>query len=547
MISVKKLSISAPDGTTIVSDISLNLRAGSCLALVGESGAGKTLTAKALLGLLPEGLRCNAEVLRRFGEDAREYSEFQLRNIRGRQAGFIVQEALSALDPLRKIGQEISETIEIHQLLPAEKRRDRVLELLRQQNIPDPELRLGQRSHELSGGQRQRALIASVLAGEPRIIIADEPTASLDTILAAKQLDILHDLKLQGYGILLISHDLAAVAELADDIIVMQSGRVMEQGTAADVLARPKSNYTQRLLASARFEGLGLAGFESDNDTVKDSIDDAARKFDQADRVDAEVILCAERVSKRYSSSGLMALSGTSMHLNRGEVLGIAGESGSGKSTLARLLLALEKPSAGTVTLFNEPWSEVSEKQRRQRRSLVQWVPQDPLSSFNPRWRVRRILSEALAQKKLDPRAESQYSSHENRELELERLLTMVNLSNDLLDRRPRELSGGQRQRIAIARALAVNPQILICDEAVSALDVTVQVTILQLLQDLRVKLGLSIIFITHDLGVIRHFSDRVLIMHSGSIVEEGVTAELFDSPKHDYTRELLAASLHYG
>ena len=516
LVSVRDLSVSFGE-TKVVSGISFDIEPGQCIAIVGESGSGKSVTARALLGLT--GGTVTASRLRFDTTDITDASPRQLQRLRGRDTGFISQGALVALDPLRPVAREIADPLRLHGSLSAAGRQARVLELLTEVGVPDPALRASQRPDELSGGLRQRAVIASAIAMQPRLLIADEPTTALDTTVQAGILDLLERLRVEGAAILLISHDLAVVSRLASHLLVMSTGRVVESGATERVLADPQRPYTRSLIAAVptgrpRFSRL------TDSSGSKSA---PATEPGSASGAHGEV-LSADGLCKRFGP--LLTVDHVSFSLQRGRTLGIVGESGSGKTTLARLVLALERPDSGGVSFLGEPWTDVPESARRARRPRIGAIYQDALSSFDPRWTTGRILADALGGTAGVPE-----------------LLQSVGLSPELAARRPRHLSGGQQQRVAIARAIAPHPDILICDEPVSSLDVSVQAQVLDLLDDLQRSLGLSYLFISHDLGVVRHMSDDVLVMRDGRVVESGPTEVVFGTPKHEYTKELIAAT----
>ena len=522
LVSVRDLAVSfggISGGTEVVSGVSFDIEAGQCVAIVGESGSGKSVTARALLGLT--GGNVTASHLRFDTTNIADASPRQLQRLRGRDIGFISQGALVALDPLRPVGREIADSLRLHTSLTAAERQARVLELLAEVGIPNPILRASQRPDELSGGLRQRAVIASAIALRPRLLIADEPTTALDSTVQAGILVLLERLRDDGAAIVLISHDLAVVSRLASHLIVMKTGRVVESGPTRGLLSDPQHPYTRSLIAAVptgrpRFSR--LAGTPAGEPA---SIERAS--FEHASFTREEV-LAASGLSRRFGS--LLAVEEVSFSLHRGRTLGIVGESGSGKTTLARLVLALERPDSGSVSLLGEPWTGVPESSRRTRRPRIGAIYQDALSSFDPRWTVGRILADALGSG-----------------AGVAELLVSVGLSPELAGRRPRHLSGGQQQRVAIARAIAPRPDILVCDEPVSSLDVSVQAQVLDLLDDLQRSLGLSYLFITHDLGVVRHMSDDVLVMRHGRVVESGATESVFTTPQQEYTRKLIAAA----
>ncbi|MDI2097817.1 dipeptide ABC transporter ATP-binding protein [Ruicaihuangia caeni] len=520
---VRGLSIRFGDAV-VVDDVAFTVAAGECLAIVGESGSGKTLTGRALLGLAPPGAALEATELTVTGLDARRYTERDWRRVRGSRVGLIAQDALVALDPLRRVGAEVIEAFEVHAApgrarMDAAMRRSRVIDLLRRVAVPEPELRARQYPLELSGGLRQRALIASALSGDPVLLVADEPTTALDVTVQRRVLELLAELKRSGIGLLLISHDLAAVAQLADRIAVMHHGRIVESRPTRELLSAPEHPYTRMLL------------------------DAVPRPDVRAEAGDGEVVLEARSVSKRYPAPGRgvrRAVDGVSLQLRRGQTLGIVGESGSGKSTLARVLLALERPDHGEVLLEGAPWSVLPERRRRTRRHALQLIDQDPFGSLDPRFTIAHVLHEAL---RLNDTGNGGRAGARDRVERAGALLAEVGLETGLLSRRPHELSGGQRQRVAIARALAREPRVLVCDEPVSALDVSVQAQVLELLERLRDERRLSMVFISHDLAVVSRLADHVLVMRDGRAVEQGTAREVLRHPEHPFTRELLDAA----
>jgi peptide/nickel transport system ATP-binding protein len=531
-IVVTGLSVSF-GGAEVVHDVSFSLAPGHCVALVGESGSGKSVTARALLGLT--GGTVSATTLSLDGTSLTGLSERAWRRVRGPRIGLVLQDALVSLDPLRPIGREIDDTLRLHRRLSPAERRARVLEVLDEVGMPEPRERRSQRSGELSGGLRQRALIAAALALRPGVIIADEPTTALDAAVQRQVVDRLATLREEGTAILAISHDLGAVRRIADHVVVMRAGRVVEQGPVAQVLDSPRDPYTRALVAAlpagkprgARLSPTG-DGRNQGRTEPKPPIPLENRDFDP----DFVTILTARSLTRRFG--GRRAVDDVSLELRAGETLGVVGASGSGKTTLARLLLGLDTPDDGTVTLDGEAWNPMRERDRRSRRHRLGAIYQDALSSFDPRLTVGRTLADALTG--------GRSTRVGARRADVERLLDDVGLDRGTAERLPATLSGGQRQRVAIARALAPRPRAIICDEPVSSLDVTVQAQVLDLLDELQRELGLAYLFISHDLDVIRHTSDRVAVMNDGRIVEEGPTEGVFSSPRHAYTRALLAA-----
>jgi peptide/nickel transport system ATP-binding protein len=523
-----------------VRGVSFSLRRGTCTAIVGESGSGKSVTARALVGLAGQGSQVEASCLRVGQLNGPRLTERQWRSLRGRQVGFVLQDALGSLDALRRVGAEVAEPLRAHRVVPSSQRAARVRELLEAVGVPDPELRARQYPYQLSGGLRQRSLIASAIAADPEVLIADEPTTALDVTVQARILELLADLKDQGKAILLISHDLAVVARLADQLYVMHDGEFVEQGPPRTVLGAPQHPYTRRLLAAvptAHAKGTRLtppAG-SAQPPPPAGRPHPAAFGADPAAGTEPGVLLRAQSLAKDFRLSRhriLTAVDDVSLHVRAGQTVGIVGESGSGKSTLARMLAGLTAPDRGTVDLVVAE-RQAGGRRRLPGRSAVQLIYQDPLAAFDPRYSVRQVIAEPLLAAGR-PRAE--------RDDRVAELMNQVGLDARLLGRFPRQLSGGQRQRVAIARALAAEPRVLVCDEPVSALDVSVQAQILDLLADLQAASGLAYVFISHDLGVVYHVSDHILVMRHGRVVESGPPSEVLTSPRHDYTRALLAA-----
>jgi peptide/nickel transport system ATP-binding protein len=515
--------------TEVVRGVSFSLAPGECLAIVGESGSGKSVSARTLVGLTGGRSHVSADRLEFEGQDLLAFKDRQWRNLRGKDVGFILQDALVSLDPLRPVGKEIDEALKLHDWGPRHEREERVIELLALVGVPEPEVRAKQRPYELSGGLRQRALIASAIAMDPKLIVADEPTTALDMTVQAQVLEQLKAAKSRGKALILISHDLAVVSELADTVAVMFDGEILEYAPAAQLFARPQNPYTQRLIEaipSAESRGARLSP------ALRSPALGEARAYERSD----QPVLKAERLFKSFRGPDGVdrtVVNDVSFELAQGETLGIVGESGSGKTTTARLALALLDPDGGGVTLVGEEWSGLPERVRRKRRADISVIYQDPLSSFDPRWSVEQILLDALG---------AGYDGRAARKARIAELLEMVGLESEHLQRRPLQLSGGQRQRVAIARALGPRPRVIVCDEPVSALDVSIQAQVLDLLSDLQRDSGVSYLFISHDLGVIHHMSDRVLVMSEGRVVESGEADEVLLRPHHPYTKKLVAS-----
>jgi peptide/nickel transport system ATP-binding protein len=515
-----------------VRGVSLTIRAGEILALVGQSGSGKSVTARALVGLAGARAQVDAGAMTIVGHDGRVIDLLRLgppawRAVRGREIGFVLQDALMSLDPLRTVGREIAEPILAHDLLPGSRVAAEVEMLLTRAGVPDPKIRAAQYPHELSGGLRQRALIASALAARPRLLIADEPTTALDVTVQQQVLSVFEGLARVGHGVLLITHDLAVAAQIADRIAVMQDGRIVETGLARLVLSEPGQAYTQRLMAAvpgAATRGHWLAA--TGEAPLRETVASEQRPLLEVDGVSVRF--------KRPDGKPLDALAEASLVIRPGETLGIVGESGSGKTTLGRVALALQPPDRGEVRFEGLPWSSLSESARRPLRSRIQAIVQDPLSSFDPRYTVERIIGQPL-------RLRGDLGGKARRD-RIAELIDLVSLPSELLARWPATLSGGQRQRVSIAQALASEPDLLVCDEPVSSLDVMTQAQVLDLLVALQARLRLAMLFISHDLGVIQHVSHRIAVMEAGRIIETGTVDEVFDHPQHPSTRRLLGA-----
>ena len=526
LLEIDNLAVDLPQGADrphAVSDFNLRLQPGEILCVVGESGSGKSIMAKAVMRLLPEPhVRASAGRILFAGEDLLASSPARMREIRGSRISMIFQEPMTALNPVMTIRDQIEEVIFTHQEMPKEDRFQRMVRLLRDVHLPDPERILYSYPHQLSGGQRQRAMIAMALILEPAVLIADEPTTALDVTTQAQILSLIRDLQKEHQtGVLFITHDFGVVAEIADRVAVMQHGRLVEFGEAKQVLNAPQHPYTRSLIAAVP------------SLTPRDP-----------KPVDPQpAVLEVKNLNKVFrSSSGLFggrsvravqAAKEVNLALHRSETLGIVGESGSGKSTVARCLVRLIEPDSGSVQLGDVDLLGKSRRKLRPYRKRIQMVFQDPFGSLNPRRKVAELISEGPMVHGL-PRAEALQRAR--------RLLELVGLDPRSADRYPHEFSGGQRQRIGIARALALEPEILIADEPVSALDVSVQAQILQLLADIRDRLQLSLLFITHDLRVAAQVCDTVAVMLNGEIVEFGAAREIFLNPKHSYTRQLIDA-----
>ncbi|MFC3705596.1 dipeptide ABC transporter ATP-binding protein [Devosia honganensis] len=501
-----------------VHGVSFRLERGETLAIVGESGSGKTTTAQSIIGLLSGGRIEGGQVLLNGGDIAR-WSDRQLDGLRGSRIGLVPQDPGSSLNPIRTIGSQLGEMFRIHrQPLGKAEIRERVLGLLEKVGLSAPELRYDQYPHQLSGGMRQRVLIAMAIALEPELIIADEPTSALDVTVQKHILDLIDALKAQsGSSVLLVTHDLGVAADRADAIVVMQGGRIVEAGRTRTILAAPESAYTRKLLADAP------AFFAPPPRALRAGSDD---------------IVVVEELRKDFHTAGraepLRAVDALSFRVARGSTHAIVGESGSGKTTAIRMVTGFEKPTSGRVVVGGQEVTAIAGEARRQFRRTVQLVYQNPYSSLDPRQSIFAIVEEPLLNFEAVSAAE--------RRRRVEDMIGRVGLPAAVLERRPSALSGGQRQRVAIARALILRPEILVLDEAVSALDVTVQARILELLARLQEEFGLTYIFVSHDLAVVRQIADTVSVMQGGREVERGGVEEVFGNPRHAYTKELIAS-----
>jgi peptide/nickel transport system ATP-binding protein len=501
-----------------VDGLSFRLEKGAALGLVGESGSGKSTVASALLGLHHGTGADVGGSVRVAGVDVQEASDAELRRLRGGKAAMVFQDPLSSLDPYYAIGDQIAEVYRVHARVSRRAARARAVDVLDRVGIPDALRRSRSRPHEFSGGMRQRALIAMALACEPDLLIADEPTTALDVTVQAQILDLLHTLREEtGLGLLLVTHDVGVAAESVDEILVMRHGRAVEHGPVGAVLGAPAETYTQELLGAVPRV-------------------DAPRDPSKTPEASGEVVLEAKGLRREFGRGkrAFAAVDDVSLTIHRGETLGIVGESGSGKTTLGRMLVGLLEPTAGVI----KPGGGV--------RPDVQMVFQDPVSSLNPRRSVGESIADPLRARGMGvpPRERSRERGRDEEFIRgrVRELLERVGLEGAHYDRYPHEFSGGQRQRVGIARALAADPRVIVCDEPVSALDVTTQAQVVALLGELQRELGLALVFVAHDLAVVRQVSDRVAVMRRGRIVEQGPADEVYDSPRDPYTKQLLAA-----
>jgi peptide/nickel transport system ATP-binding protein len=524
-LSVRGLTIRLPKGmerTHAVEDVSFDLRRGQILCVIGESGSGKSVTANTIMGLLPKAIGIAAGSIQLEGREIVGMGPEALRSLRGRVVSMIFQDPLSALNPLMTVGAQIDEAMLAHGIGTPTSRRERAIELLTEVGLPDPELMYHQYPFRLSGGQRQRVMIAMALALEPSILIADEPTTALDVTTQAQILKLIRDIQARkGMSVMFITHDFGVVAEIADSVVVMEKGKVVEQGSAGKVLRKPDHPYTQRLIAAVPH----LTGVDRT----------------PLPAAEVEPVIKVRNLVKTYRSGSAFfrservvpAVQDVSFEVAPGRTLGVVGESGSGKSSLGRLLIKLLETDSGQILFDGLDIAPMPEVGFRSLRQKIQMIFQDPFASLNPRMAIGRILT-------VGPMSHG--VSYDKARQDARALLDHVGLDAGAFDRYPHEFSGGQRQRIGIARALMFKPKLLIADEAVSALDVSIQAQILQLLDRIQRETGVSMIFITHDLRVASQICDQIAVMQKGRIVEQGPPSQIFLNPQSAYTRELVAA-----
>lgn len=504
-----------------VKNVSLTIRKGETVALVGESGSGKSVTALATVSLINQSADITGSV-KYCGKEIINTSNKDLRKIRGNDISFIFQEPMTSLNPLHTIERQLSESLKLHQGLKGSKLTEKILDLLSKVGIDDAHRKISNYPHQLSGGQRQRIMIAMALANKPDLLIADEPTTALDVTIQAQILKLLANIqKSEGMGMLFITHDLSVVRRIADRVCVMKDGKIVEAGTTNEIFSSPNHEYTKKLLNAEP------SGFPK---PIK------SNALEVINIKNLKVWFPIVKGLLRKVVGNVKAVNNASLNIAEGETLGIVGESGSGKTTLALALMRLIS-SKGQITFMGNKLDGLTNKQLKHFRRDIQMVFQDPYGSLSPRFTIEQIISEGLDVHNLD--------KGQNRRAMVENILIEVGLEKDMIDRYPHEFSGGQRQRIAIARAMILKPKLLILDEPTSALDMTVQVQIVKLLRDLQIKYGLAYLFISHDLRIIRALSHKVIVMYNGNIVETGTNKEIFESPKSNYTKELISAALN--
>lgn len=538
LLEMKGVKIAFSSSTGIVEavrGVDMTIYPGQSVAIVGESGSGKSTTAMSILGLLPGNGKVTEGQIIFDGEDITKFNNKDYERIRGSHIGLVPQDPMSNLNPVWRIGTQIEESLKANHVVEGSKRKERVVQVLEEAGLPDAGARAKQYPHEFSGGMRQRALIGIGLAARPKLLIADEPTSALDVTVQKQILDHLESLtKELGNAVLFITHDLGLAAERAEHLIVMHRGRIVESGPSRKILQNPQHPYTKRLvtaapsLASSRIRAAREAGVES-----SELIAGAAEEHSD------EAVISVRNLTKEFNvrdSRGkkqqFKAVDNVSFDLRRGSTLALVGESGSGKSTVANMVLNLLEPTSGSIFYEGTDTSKLNSKELFQLRRKMQVVFQNPYGSLDPLYSIFKCIEEPLRLHKIGDR--------KAREARVAELLDMVAMPRSAMRRYPDELSGGQRQRIAIARALALNPEVIVLDEAVSALDVLVQNQIIQLMAELQRDLNLSYLFITHDLAVVRQTADDVVVMQKGAVVEQGTTDEIFDNPSQEYTRNLI-------
>ena len=548
ILSIRDLTIEIPTRHGLfkpVKNVSYDIFPGEIRGVVGESGAGKSMTGNAVIGLLDDPARVASGEIWLKGRRIDNLTLEEKRAIRGREIGMIFQDPLTSLNPLFTVGEQLVETIQLHLKVSAREAKERALALLERVSIPNPIARFDQYPHQFSGGMRQRVVIALALCSEPSVILADEPTTALDVSVQAQVLDLIKELAEEtDVGVLLVTHDMGVIADTTEQVTVMYAGEVVESGTTEQVLSAPVHEYTKSLIAAVprpqvklhRFPQVSYGGRET---TFK--IEDLARNWTQSETSKTGTLVEVKGLTKKFIEKPSIlpsrrqyftAVDNVSFDIKDGEVFGLVGESGSGKSTVARMIGTLYPVDGGQIDFDGEDVTAMSPQALRQYRKQIQMIFQDPFSSLNPRMKVESIVAEPLVHHKIVP--PSEISGR------VEELLDRVGLTRAAGAKYPHEFSGGQRQRISIARALATQPRFLICDEPTSALDVSIQAQILNILKDLQEHLGLTMLFISHDLPVVRQMCDRVGVMKQGQLVEVQDTETLFSHPKHDYTARLL-------
>lgn len=551
LLDIKNLAIAFKDGKTwnkVIHGISFALHKNEILGIVGESGSGKSISTLAILGLLPDNAAVKSGQIRFDDRDLRSFSNKQFRNIRGKEIAMIFQEPMSSLNPSMKCGKQVREILKQHTDLRPSAIKKEVLRLFEQVQLPRPASIAGSYPHQISGGQKQRVMIAIAIACKPKILIADEPTTALDVTVQQEILELLKSIQREtDMSIIFISHDLALVSEIADRVAVMYQGDIVEQNQAREVFLAPEETYTKALLASKPVTDKRLKTLPTVSQFLSNSVSNAVETREERQQrhhniYNADPILEVDNMSKVFSLSKLFnkgektqAVKNVSFKIYEGETLGLVGESGCGKSTLGNLILNLLPPTSGTARYRGKTISQLSESDFRRYRREIQLIFQDPFSSLNPRIPIGEAIMEPM-------RVHELYTSKQQRREKALELLEQVGLEAQHFKRYPHEFSGGQRQRIGIARTIAVEPKFIICDESVSALDISVQAQVLNLLNDLKAKYGFTYLFIAHDLAVVKYMADNLLVMNKGEIVERGEADTIYNNPQQAYTQKLIGA-----
>lgn len=530
----------------ILDNITFSLNHGETLGILGESGSGKTITALTILQLLSSSLTIYSGEILYKGLDVLRLSEKEMKTIRGGEIAMIFQEPMTSLNPVLTCGNQIMECVRLYYKLTTEKAKKRALELIHEVKLPEPERIFKSYPHQLSGGQRQRIMIAMAISGHPKILIADEPTTALDVTVQKSILELLVDLqKVYGLSILFISHDIGVIEELASRILVMRNGKIIEQGNKDEIIKTPVNPYTKALLACRPpmrskpkrlptlqdIEKVSHTKIEMDRNTIRNTYHNAS----------VNVILSVENLRVNFSKSGIIkkshsiveAVKGVNFQVYQRETLGLVGESGSGKTTIGRAIMQLVEIYSGNIKYRNIKLNALNEQKKRKIRTKIQLIFQDPYASLNPKISIGKAIMEPMIVHEI-------HTSKKQREARVIELLEKVGLSASVFYCYPHEFSGGQRQRVVIARALAMNPELIICDESVSALDVSIQAQVLNLLNDLKDELGLTYIFISHDLAVVKYMSERIIVLNEGSIEEINTAENIFNTPQSDYTKQLI-------
>ena len=557
LLSVRNLVVDFHTGegvTRAVNNISFDIPAGKTIGIVGESGSGKSVTSLAVMGLLqkPAAKIPQGEILFN-GQDILKFSDSQMRDLRGNQISMIFQEPMTSLNPVFKVGDQIAETIRIHRQVSKKEAWDRAVDLMNQVGIPNPSASAHKYPHEMSGGQKQRVMIAMAIACEPKLLICDEPTTALDVTIQKQVLDLLHGLQQKHHmSMMFITHDLGVIGDIADDVVVMYRSNVVEKNNAKEIFYTAKHPYTKGLLACRPKLGanprrlLTVSDFMDDNGVEKHVSAERVQVFEKEDEPNRsdEILLEVKNLVTQFPIKGgifgrtvdhFKAVNDVSFTLKKGQTLGLVGESGCGKTTLGRTILRLIEPASGNIIYNGKDITQVGAEELRLLRRKMQIIFQDPYSSLNPRMTVAEILTEPLNIHNIG-------SGRQERLGMAKELFEKVGLKAAQLTRYPHEFSGGQRQRICIARALMLRPEFVICDESVSALDVSVQAQVLNLLLDLQEEFGLTYVFISHDLGVVNFIADEVGVMNKGKIIEMDKASQIYKNPKEEYTRALLSA-----